>query len=82
MLGSKYYRYTNRTLDPGFPRRLKKGFSGVPPYLDAAILSGSETRINFIKNSFSCVIGFDFLSGINRDQALGFSKLGFLSLLE
>ena len=51
MLGSKYYRYTNRTLDPGFPRRLKKGFSGVPPYLDAAILSRNQTRINFIKNS-------------------------------
>jgi len=50
-IGSKYYRYTNRTLDEGFPRRMKHGFSGIPIYLDAAVLSPNQTQIFFVKNS-------------------------------
>ena len=47
--GSKYYRYRNKTLDEGFPKRLSQGFSGVPYYLDAAFVR--EKKIYFIKKN-------------------------------
>eukprot|EP00090_Calanus_glacialis_P008550 TRINITY_DN16894_c0_g1_i5.p1 TRINITY_DN16894_c0_g1~~TRINITY_DN16894_c0_g1_i5.p1 ORF type:complete len:294 (+),score=51.54 TRINITY_DN16894_c0_g1_i5:396-1277(+) len=48
-VGSKYYRYRNRTLDKGFPKRLSQGFSGVPSYLDAAFVR--DNQIYFIKKN-------------------------------
>ena len=49
--GTKYYRYTNKSLDQGFPKRIKQGFPGIPPYLDAALLSQNRTQILFLKNN-------------------------------
>ena len=47
--GSKYYRYTNRSLDEGFPKLLSQGFQGVPAYLDAAFIRGYN--IYFVKKN-------------------------------
>ena len=48
--GTKYYRFSNKSLDQGFPKRIKQGFPGIPPYLDAAFLSQNKTQIIFVKN--------------------------------
>jgi len=50
-VGTKYYRYSNKSLDQGFPKRMKHGFPGIPPYLDAAFLSQNKTQIIFVKNN-------------------------------
>ena len=47
--GSQYYRYRNKTLEEGFPKRISQGFSGIPAYLAAAVVYNE--KIYFIKKS-------------------------------
>ena len=47
--GSQYYRYRNKTLEEGFPKRISQGFSGIPAYLAAAVVLNE--KIYFIKKS-------------------------------
>ena len=47
--GSQYYRYRNKTLEEGFPKRISQGFSGIPAYLAAAVVH--DEKIYFIKKS-------------------------------
>jgi len=47
--GYQYYRYRNFTLEPGFPRRISQGFSGLPSYVSLAFLRGRH--IYFVKEN-------------------------------
>lgn len=47
--GYQYYRFRNYTLEPGFPRRISQGFSGLPSYVELAFLRGRH--IYFVKGN-------------------------------
>ena len=47
--GSQYYRFRNKTLEGGFPKRISQGFSGIPAYLAAAVVHNE--KIYFLKKS-------------------------------
>ena len=45
--GSLYWRYNGTKLEPGFPKRISKGFTGLPPFMDLALVRGNS--IVFVK---------------------------------
>lgn len=49
--GSKYWKYSGRTLDGKYPKEIDTGFPGIPDDIDAATVWGGNTTIFFYKGS-------------------------------
>lgn len=46
---SRYWRFTDLTLDTGYPKDISKGFSGIPSDVDAAFVWSGNGKIYFMK---------------------------------
>ncbi|KAI5694140.1 hypothetical protein M8J75_011375 [Diaphorina citri] len=40
--GSKYWRYTGKSMDDGYPKDISEGFTGIPDNIDAALVWSSK----------------------------------------
>lgn len=49
--GGQYWRYTDRTMDSGYPKDISDGFTGIPDNVDAAMVWGGNGKIYFYKGS-------------------------------
>lgn len=49
--GTKYWRYSGRTVDGDYPKKISDGFTGIPDHLDAALVWGGNGKIYFYKGS-------------------------------
>ena len=47
--GSQYWRVTGGKVDPGYPRPVSRGFTGVPDNVDAAFVWSGNGKIYFFK---------------------------------
>lgn len=51
-LGSKYWRYTGKAMDEGYPKEINEGFTGIPDNIDAALVWSGNGKIYFFKGRF------------------------------
>jgi len=51
--GTKYWRYTETTMDDGYPKSIADGFPGIPDNVDAALFWKGNGMIYFFKGTFS-----------------------------
>ena len=49
---SQYWRFSNQTLDPGYPKEISRGFEGIPNNIDAAFVWSGNGKIYFFKQSY------------------------------
>lgn len=49
--GAQYWRYSDRTMDAGYPKDISDGFTGIPDNVDAAMVWGGNGKIYFYKGS-------------------------------
>jgi len=47
--GTHYYRFTNMTMDAGYPKSISDGFSGIPANIDTAFVWGGNGKIYFFQ---------------------------------
>ena len=45
----RYWRFSEGKKDPGYPRLIKKGFDGIPGFVDAAFVWSGNGKIYFFK---------------------------------
>lgn len=49
--GDQYWRYSNMSLDTGYPKHISKGFAGIPNDVDGAFVWSGNGKIYFFKVS-------------------------------
>lgn len=49
--GDNYWRFSDMTRDEGYPKKITKGFAGIPDDVDAAFVWSGNGKIYFFKVS-------------------------------
>lgn len=47
--GGEYWRFSDLSVDSGYPKKISKGFSGIPDNIDAAFVWSGNGKIYFFK---------------------------------
>lgn len=67
--GNNYWRFSDMTRDPGYPKQIAKGFAGIPNNVDAAFVWSGNGKIYFFKVSCSLSV-FLYLRICLRDSSM------------